>query len=93
MISSENGHGTADREEIIRAVEQVLRSDPEAKRFDLRVLPDHVTRQSYGWSIPVASGAASGSAYDLIRAIEHAQELAERETNQDLSLYLDLFGE
>jgi len=90
MIS--NANGATNRDEIIRAVEKVLRSDPQAKQFDLHVLPDHVELQSYGWSIPIASGATSGSAYDLARAIEHAQELAERDTQQDLSLYLDLFG-
>lgn len=85
-------NGIQERERVIYAVEEVFRTDPTARQFLLRVLTDKVELQSYGWSVPVASGATSGSAYELARAIEHAQEIAENNTRQDLSLYLDAFG-
>jgi hypothetical protein len=87
-------NGTPSSDQIIGEVDRILKADPGARSFELRVIPAGVRRLDHidAWAVPIASGAAGGSSYDLMRAIERIQELAEQKTQLELSIYLDPFA-
>lgn len=76
---------------IANTLTGLLNSDPAAKQFGLCFDPQGI-RSEYGvWTVPVASGVAGGSAYDLSRAISHIQEETERLTHLSINLFLNPF--
>lgn len=83
---------TSDRERLIKALDEVWRERRgDVERFGLTIETAHVAPMYGGWVVPVASGAAGGTGYDLARTLTSLQELAEQRTALSISLYLDPF--
>ena len=81
-----------DKQRILKALDELwLERRNDVERFGLTVEKTHIAPMYGGWVVPVASGSAGGTGYELARTLTSLQELAEQRTSLSISLYLDPF--
>ncbi len=68
-----------------------VRAD-EVNRFGLQIDEAGIRPVNTGWVVPVASGVATGSAFELARTLTSLQDLAEQKSHLSISLFLDPFA-
>jgi hypothetical protein len=87
-------NGSQSAHQVVGVVSEILEREPHAAEFALKIIPAGVryVEDVQTWAVPLASGNPGGSSYDLMKVIEHIQELAEQRINSDISVYLDPFA-
>ncbi|MFN0131037.1 MAG: hypothetical protein ACKVW3_00650 [Phycisphaerales bacterium] len=81
-------NGNHNKDTIVRALNDVWMIDPGIRQFALTFDPARITLANGGWTVPVASGAAGGSGYELNRVLGRLQEEMEERTH--LPVYIAL---
>jgi|GEM_PF-1094157 len=77
-------------ENLSRAIKSAWEKEASGiAQFGLTAVPARIAQASSGWTIPVASGIQTGSAYELARVLDRLQEHIEVSNQFSVTLFLD----
>jgi hypothetical protein len=88
-----NQHNQSTIENLSKAIKYAWEKEQSGvAQFGLAAVPAGIMPAASGWTIPVASGVPTGSAYELARLLDRLQEHIEATSKMSVTLFLDPFA-